>query len=74
MINQNDVLKEMNAKAAGEVVIRQALGELDVWEVDARLTLIPHSDSRNNEIMLIKEWKDVINKVRFTGSCSDKFM
>ncbi|XP_069998938.1 cytoplasmic dynein 2 heavy chain 1 isoform X2 [Penaeus vannamei] len=63
MINQNDVLKEMNAKAAGEVVIRQALGELDVWEVDARLTLIPHSDSRNNEIMLIKEWKDVINKV-----------
>ncbi|XP_042887569.1 cytoplasmic dynein 2 heavy chain 1-like [Penaeus japonicus] len=63
MINQSDVLKEMNAKAAGEVVIRQALGELDVWEVDARLTLVPHSDSRNNEIMLIKEWKDVINKV-----------
>ncbi|XP_037796301.1 LOW QUALITY PROTEIN: cytoplasmic dynein 2 heavy chain 1-like [Penaeus monodon] len=63
MINQNDVLKEMNAKAAGEVVIRQALGELDVWEVDARLTLIPHLDSRNNEIMLIKEWKDIINKV-----------
>lgn len=71
MINQNDVLKEMNAKAAGEVVIRQALGELDVWEVDARLTLIPHLDSRNNEIMLIKEWKDVINKVRFIGSYSD---
>lgn len=71
MINQNDVLKEMNAKAAGEVVIRQALGELDVWEVDARLTLIPHLDSRNNEIMLIKEWKDIINKVRFIGSYSD---
>lgn len=60
-----DALKEMNSKAAGEVVIRQALGELDVWEVDARFTLIPHTDSSGNQVMLIKEWKDVINKVSY---------
>ena len=53
----------MNSKAAGEVVIRQALGELDVWEVDARFTLLAHTDSGGNEVMLIKEWKDIINKV-----------
>lgn len=53
----------MNAKAAGEIVIRQALGELDVWEVDARFTLVPHVDSAGLQIMLIKEWKDIINKV-----------
>lgn len=53
----------MNAKAAGEIVIRQALGELDVWEVDARFTIVPHVDSTGQQIMLIKEWKDIINKV-----------
>ncbi|XP_063840903.1 LOW QUALITY PROTEIN: cytoplasmic dynein 2 heavy chain 1-like [Scylla paramamosain] len=63
MVKQADALKEMNSKAAGEIVIRQALGELDMWEVDARFTLTPHINSAGNQIMLIKEWKDVINKV-----------
>ncbi|XP_068211563.1 cytoplasmic dynein 2 heavy chain 1 [Palaemon carinicauda] len=63
LIQHKDALKEMNSKAAGEVVIRQALGELDVWEVDARFTLLPHTDSGGHEVMLIKEWKDIINKV-----------
>ncbi|KAK3862338.1 hypothetical protein Pcinc_031789 [Petrolisthes cinctipes] len=63
LVQHSDTLKEMNAKAAGEIVIRQALGELDVWEVDARFILVPHIDSTNNQISLIKEWKDIINKV-----------
>lgn len=63
-MRQADALKEMNSKAAGEIVIRQALGELDVWEVDARFTLTPHINSAGNQVMLIKEWKDVINKAR----------
>lgn len=53
----------MNSKAAGETVIRQALGELDVWEVDARFIHVPHVDSTGHQLMLIKEWKDIINKV-----------
>ena len=28
--------------AAGEVVIRQALGELDVWEIDAKFSFVEH--------------------------------
>ena len=35
MAKEND-LKELNNRAVGEVVIRQALNELDVWEVEAR--------------------------------------
>ena len=53
----------MNSRAAGEIVIRQALGELDVWEIEAKFTLIPHTDSTGQTVMLIKEWKDIINKV-----------
>ncbi|XP_069942834.1 cytoplasmic dynein 2 heavy chain 1 isoform X1 [Cherax quadricarinatus] len=63
LIQHGEALKEMNAKATGEIVIRQALGELDVWEVDAHFTIVPHIDSTGHQIMLIKEWKDIINKV-----------
>ena len=62
--NKSEELKDLNARAAGEVVIRQALSELDTWEVDAKFTLLPHTDSKGNQVMLIKEWKDIINKVK----------
>ena len=58
-----DELKELNSRAAGEVVVRQALAELDMWEVDAKFTLTQHTDSIDNNVSLIKEWKDIINKV-----------
>jgi dynein heavy chain 2 len=56
-------LQELNNRAAGEVVIRQALSELDVWEVDAKFTFTEHQASTGEQIPLIKDWKDVINKV-----------
>ena len=49
--------------AAGEVVIRQALGELDVWEIDAKFSFIEHQASTGEQVPLIKDWKDVLNKV-----------
>lgn len=64
LINKNEELKELNARAAGEVVIRQALAELDTWEVDAKFALTSHTNSSGQEVKLIKEWKDIINKVR----------
>ncbi|XP_076054654.1 dynein cytoplasmic heavy chain beethoven [Oratosquilla oratoria] len=63
LVRQGDELKELNSRASGEVVIRQALAELDMWEVDARFSLKPHESSNGQEVMLIKDWKDVINKV-----------
>ena len=56
-------LQELNNRAAGEVVIRQALGELDVWEIDAKFTFIDHQASTGEQVPLIKDWKDVLNKV-----------
>ena len=56
-------LQELNNRAAGEVVIRQALSELDVWEIDAKFTFIEHQASTGEHLPLIKDWKDVLNKV-----------
>jgi hypothetical protein len=44
-------------------VIRQALGELDIWEVEAKFVLTEHKDSQGQTVMLIKDFKDILNKV-----------
>ena len=56
-------LQELNNRAAGEVVIRQALNELDVWEVEAKFSFVDHQTSAGEIIPLIKDWKDILGKV-----------
>ncbi|XP_068082912.1 cytoplasmic dynein 2 heavy chain 1 [Anabrus simplex] len=56
-------LQDLNARAASEIVIRQALGELDIWEVEAKFVLTEHVDSRKEKVMLIKDFKDILNKI-----------
>ena len=65
VIDKEQELQELNNRAAGEVVIRQALSELDVWEIDAKFTFIEHQASTGEHVPLIKDWKDVLNKVSF---------
>ncbi|KAK9876588.1 hypothetical protein WA026_013968 [Henosepilachna vigintioctopunctata] len=50
-------------KAASEIVVRQALAELDSWEVQARFILFEHSDSFGKKIMVIKDFKELLNKI-----------
>ena len=42
LVDHAEELQELNNRAAGEVVIRQALGELDVWEIDAKFSFVEH--------------------------------
>lgn len=53
----------ISKKAASEIVVRQALAELDQWDVQARFILNPHKDSRGKDILLVKDFKEVLNKV-----------
>ena len=64
LLRRHQDLMELNNRASGEVVVRQALAELDMWEVEARFSLTPHTDSRGEPVSLIKEWKEILNKVR----------
>ncbi|CAG0883700.1 unnamed protein product [Cyprideis torosa] len=56
-------IKELNDRASAEVIIRQALDKLDVWAFDSRFTFREAQDSQGANVTLIKEWKDIINKV-----------
>ncbi|XP_013392185.1 cytoplasmic dynein 2 heavy chain 1, partial [Lingula anatina] len=56
-------LKELNQRAQGEVTIREAIRELDLWGAGAVFALTDYQDSGSNKIMLIKDWKDLVNAV-----------
>ena len=56
-------LQELNQRAQGEVTIREALRELDLWGAGAVFALTEYEDSNKHQMMLIKDWKDLVNQV-----------
>ncbi|CAG9863949.1 unnamed protein product [Phyllotreta striolata] len=56
-------LQGINKRAASEIIIRQALAELEHWDIHTRFALSPHKDSKNKEIPLIKDFKEILNKI-----------
>ena len=51
-------------RAQGEVTIREAIRELDLWGADAVFSLTEYEDSNKRQLKLIKDWKDLVNQVR----------
>lgn len=56
-------LKELNSRAQGEVSIREALRELELWGAGAVFSSTSYVDSHNKELSIIKDWKDLVNQV-----------
>ena len=51
-------VKQLQARAQGEVLIREALEELQAWSVTAELKLLEHEEA-GRTTNLIKDWKDL---------------
>lgn len=56
-------IQQLVRKAASEQIVRQALSELDQWGFQAELKTFHHSDSMGNNITLIKEFQEILNRV-----------
>lgn len=56
--------QELNSRAQGEVSIREALRELELWGAGAVFSLTSYVDSHNKELSIIKDWKDLVNQVQ----------
>jgi len=56
-------LQELNLRAQGEVIIRDALRELDMWGAGAVFQLTDYEDSHKAKVQLIKEWKELVTQV-----------
>lgn len=57
------MLQELNQRAQGEVTIREAIRELDLWGAGAIFSMTEYEDSNKNSMMLIKDWKDLVSQV-----------
>ncbi|XP_072143695.1 cytoplasmic dynein 2 heavy chain 1 [Dermacentor andersoni] len=56
-------LQDLNSRARSEANIRTILSELDVWGSTARFSLVDHTDSAGNNMMIVQEWAQVLGKV-----------
>ncbi|KAJ3197037.1 Cytoplasmic dynein 2 heavy chain 1 [Irineochytrium annulatum] len=60
---QINAVKELNSRANGEVAIREALQELDMWGAGAIFALSDYQDAKGEGLKLIKEWKETMTQV-----------
>jgi dynein heavy chain 2 len=63
ILQRMDELKELSARAQGEVTIREAIQELDTWCATAEFELMEYLDVNKKKVPLIKEWTDMMAKV-----------
>ncbi|KAI8824969.1 dynein heavy chain and region D6 of dynein motor-domain-containing protein [Fimicolochytrium jonesii] len=56
-------IKELNSRAQGEISIREAIQELDMWGASASFSLTDYQDVKGNNVQLIKDWKDLLTQV-----------
>ncbi|XP_060532310.1 cytoplasmic dynein 2 heavy chain 1 isoform X2 [Cylas formicarius] len=56
-------LQSISKRAASEIVIRQALKDIDHWDLQARFALIEHTDAKGHKVALIEDYKKHLNKI-----------
>ena len=72
ILSSSVALKELYSRAQGEVSIREALKELELWGASTEFSLTDYEDSQGKKLMIIKEWKEIVNQVSvliFTSFC-----
>ncbi|CAE7570289.1 DYH1B [Symbiodinium sp. CCMP2456] len=62
IVEKVDELKELTARAIGEVTIRDAVMEVSAWFEQAEFNFMDHA-VRGGFVPLIKDWKDLMSEV-----------
>ncbi len=63
IVESSNALKDLFSRAQGEVSIREALKELELWGAATEFTLSEFEDSQGTKLTVIREWKEIINQV-----------
>lgn len=75
LITNINIVKELNCKATGEVHIRNALIEIDIWGASGTIVLSSYSDAKGNQLLIIAEWPKLFSSIgdfqSLIGSLSD---
>ena len=60
---KSNEIKGIVHQAYSEQIVRQAITELEQWAIVANLKLFTHVDSKNETLMLIKDFQEALNKI-----------
>uniref|UniRef100_A0A1B0DN78 Dynein heavy chain, cytoplasmic n=1 Tax=Phlebotomus papatasi TaxID=29031 RepID=A0A1B0DN78_PHLPP len=60
---QTTEIQSIVRQASSEQIVRQALTELEQWGVTASLKLTPHKDSKGQDVSLIRDFQEILNKI-----------
>ena len=63
LIDGAEEVKTLNARATGEIAIREAIGEVSSWAAETSFSLTKHADASGREVALIRDWKDLTTQV-----------
>ena len=56
-------IKELNSRANGEIAIREAIQELEIWAANSTFTLTDYQDAKGGKLQLIRDWKETLTQV-----------
>ena len=62
IVEHADELKQLTARATGEVAIREAIQEVSAWSQETSFSLTEHTEN-GRTTPLIKDWKDLTSQV-----------
>ena len=64
ILEKTEEIKALHAQAQGEVTIKEAIQQLEVWGYDRQFALLLHEfpDGRRH-VALIKEWKEIMTEI-----------
>ncbi|TPX45912.1 hypothetical protein SeLEV6574_g03556 [Synchytrium endobioticum] len=63
IVSHLEEIKELNVRARGEIQIREALSELEVWGAACTFTTTEYVDVKGQKLMIITDWKDVVSEI-----------
>ncbi|KAJ3390612.1 Cytoplasmic dynein 2 heavy chain 1 [Lobulomyces angularis] len=63
LIKRVNEIKELNNRALGEVSIREAIQELDIWGAGSTFVLTDYEDVKGTKLKLIKDWKETLAQI-----------
>lgn len=63
MVAKTVEIKDLGARAQGEVSLREAIQELRAWCDQTEFVLTDYVGGKGRTVPLIKEWKDIMNQV-----------
>ncbi|KAL7696985.1 dynein heavy chain [Lotmaria passim] len=62
LLAKEEELKQLHARAQGEIQLREALQDMRTWALDAQFTLTAPTESAS-KVRLITDWKEIMTQV-----------